>query len=249
VRIRDECEVGEALMQHVWSSFNNWIIIISQEKWPRTEEKKLIFICTSKYWHLLVRRYYGSNPTSLRARWVSLYPLGVSWCDIDKRVQWRRDRACVLNPDTCNATSPTCSKTGPARAACARYSRPTLRYARFHQTQSWNGKTHCQYSCALERDNNILLQLPTQPSLSSLPSSCSPSLYLSGPRELPPKCKCLIQACTDSAWTSTEENASIIVWKLICPHLTLKKKERRVCVWFYNTATCFALSLICCKCK
>lgn len=52
---------------------------------------------------------------------VSLHPLGVYWCDNDKRVQWRRDRACVLNPDTCSATFPTCSKTGPARAAFVVY--------------------------------------------------------------------------------------------------------------------------------
>ncbi len=200
-------------MQRFWSSFNNWITI-SLEKWPRTEEKKLIFI-----WHLNTDTCWSVVITAI-TRWVHsiLY-----CCDIDKRVQWRRDRGWGLNSDT----FPACSMTRPARAAFTRrkllvvyircvtrvFLRLRLGMVRLNTAAHWSGITIYYYRSQHSHH-------------SSLASPCSPSFYITGPREFPPRCKYLIQACTDSDWTSAEEKASIITWKLILSSFKLEGKEK-----------------------
>ncbi len=142
-------------MQRFWSSFNNWITI-SLEKWPRTEEKKLIFI-----WHLNTDTCWSVVITAI-TRWVSLHPL----------LLWHWQMSAVKKGPRLGFEfwHFSCLQYDTSRESCVHSAQTprclyTLRYARFPQTPSWNGET--QYSCALERYNNILLQVPTQPSLIS----------------------------------------------------------------------------------
>ncbi len=200
-------------MQRFWSSFNNWITI-SLEKWPRTEEKKLIFI-----WHLNTDTCWSVVITAITAEFHSI----LYCCDIDKWVQWRRDRGWGLNSDTF-----PCLQYDTSRESCVHSAQTprclyTLRYARFlrlrlgmvrlNTAAHWSGITIYYYRSQHSHH-------------SSLASPCSPSFYLTGPRELPPRCKYLIQACTDSDWTSAEEKASIITWKLILSSFKLEGKEK-----------------------
>lgn len=101
VRIREDCEEGEALKQRFWSSFNNWIII-SQEKWPRTEREIDIHL------HIYIDTCWPSGVTTAQTESPSAFhsilcvlPL-FHWRGIDKRVQWGQGSNC----DTCSETFP-----------------------------------------------------------------------------------------------------------------------------------------------